>query len=110
MEWVTITAATVEDAKTLALDQLGVAPEDAEIEVLEEPKPGLFGRLRGEAKVRARVRPTSARESSRRERGGERGERRGGRSRSRGRNGEGSERGGDRRRERSDSQIGRAHV
>ena len=102
MEWVTITAATVEDAKTLALDQLGVAPEDAEIEVLEEPKPGLFGRLRGEAKVRARVRPTSARESSRRERGGERGERRGGRSRSRGRNGEGSERGGDRRRERSD--------
>ncbi|MFZ9707690.1 MAG: RNA-binding cell elongation regulator Jag/EloR [Ilumatobacteraceae bacterium] len=103
MEWVTITAATVEDAKTLALDQLGVAPEDAEIEVLEEPKPGLFGRLRGEAKVRARVKPTSARESSRRERGGERGERRGGRSRSRGRNGDGSERGGDRRRERSDS-------
>jgi spoIIIJ-associated protein len=103
MEWVTITAATVEDAKTLALDQLGVAPEDAEIEVLEEPKPGLFGRLRGEAKVRARVKPTSARESSRRERSRERGERRGGRSRSRGRNGEGSERGGDRRRERSDS-------
>jgi len=100
MEWVTITAATVEDAKTLALDQLGVAPEDAEIEVLEEPKPGLFGRLRGEAKVRARVKPTSARESSRRERGGERGERRGGRSR---RGGEGSGRGGDRRRERSDS-------
>jgi len=85
MEWVTITAATVEDAKTLALDQLGVAPEDAEIEVLEEPKPGLFGRLRGEAKVRARVRPTSARGSSRRERGGRDGERRGGRSRSRGR-------------------------
>jgi spoIIIJ-associated protein len=103
MEWVTITAATVEDAKTLALDQLGVAPEDAEIEVLEEPKPGLFGRLRGEAKVRARVKPTSARESSRRERGGERGERRGGRSRSRGRGSEGAERGGDRRRERSDS-------
>ncbi|MFM7047492.1 MAG: RNA-binding cell elongation regulator Jag/EloR [Actinomycetota bacterium] len=94
MEWVTITAATVEDAKSLALDQLGVALEDAEIEVLEEPKPGLFGRMRGEAKVRARVRPTSARESSRRERGerGERGERRGGRGRNRG---------GERRRERS---------
>ncbi|MEY4401682.1 MAG: hypothetical protein RL072_1547 [Actinomycetota bacterium] len=103
MEWVTITAATVEDAKTLALDQLGVAPEDAEIEILEEPKPGLFGRLRGEAKVRARVRPTSVRESSRRERGGERGERRGGRARSRSRSGEGADRGGDRRRERSDS-------
>jgi spoIIIJ-associated protein len=91
MEWVTITAATVEDATTLALDQLGVAREDAEIEVLEEPKPGLFGRMRGEAKVRARVRPTSARDSGRRERG-ERGDRRGGRSRSKG---------GERRRERS---------
>lgn len=93
MEWVTITAATVEDAKTLALDQLGVAPEDAEIEVLEEPKPGLFGRLRGEAVVRARVRPTSVRDTgSRRERSGERSERRGARSRSRGRSGEGSSR------------------
>jgi len=76
MEWVTITAATVEDAKTLALDQLGVAPEDADIEVLEEPKPGLFGRLRGEATVRARVRPTMVRDTgSRRERGGRNGER-----------------------------------
>ncbi|NBS36493.1 MAG: hypothetical protein EBS71_03805, partial [Actinobacteria bacterium] len=78
MEWVTITAATVEDAKTLALDQLGVAPEDADIEVLEEPKPGLFGRLRGEATVRARVRPTMVRDTgSRRERGGRNGERSG---------------------------------
>ena len=76
MEWVTITAATVEDAKSLALDQLGVAGEDAEIEVVEEPKPGLFGRLRGEAIVRARVRPTSVRDTSRRERGGERSARR----------------------------------
>ena len=100
MEWVTITAATVEDAKTLALDQLGVAPEDADIEVLEEPKPGLFGRLRGEAIVRARVRPTLVRDTgSRRERGG-RGAERGSRSR-----------GGERRRQRSDDrQIGRAHV
>ena len=80
MEWVTITAATVEDAKSLALDQLGVAGEDAEIEVVEEPKPGLFGRLRGEAIVRARVRPTSVRDTSRRERGGERSARRSERS------------------------------
>ena len=99
MEWVTITAATMEDAKAMALDQLGVAAEDAEIEVIEEPKPGLFGRMRGEAVVRARVRPTSTRDSARRERGGERGERndrRGGRSRQR-------NRGGDRRRERSEA-------
>ena len=74
MEWVTITAATLDDAKNLALDQLGVAAEDAEFEIHEEPKQGLFGRMRGEARVRARVRPTSARakaprREARRERG-----------------------------------------
>jgi spoIIIJ-associated protein len=61
MEWVETTADTIEEAKSLALDQLGVAEEDAEFEIIEEPKPGLFGRLRGEARVRARVRPTSPR-------------------------------------------------
>lgn len=61
MEWVETTAETIEEAKSLALDQLGVAEEDAEFEVLEEPKQGLFGRLRGEARVRARVRPSSPR-------------------------------------------------
>jgi spoIIIJ-associated protein len=61
MEWVETTAETIEAAKELALDQLGVAEEDAEFEVLEEPKPGLFGRVRGEARVRARVRPTTPR-------------------------------------------------
>ena len=48
---------------------LGVAADDAEFEVLAEPKPGLFGRLRGEARVRARVRPAQARQKvDRRER------------------------------------------
>ncbi len=61
MEWVETVARTVDEAKELALDQLGVAEDDAEFEVLEEPKPGLFGRLRGEARVRARVRPTAPR-------------------------------------------------
>jgi spoIIIJ-associated protein len=61
MEWVVTTAKTLEEAKDLALDQLGVDEADAEFEVLDEPKPGLFGRMRGEAKVRARVRPTQAR-------------------------------------------------
>lgn len=61
MEWVETTAETIEAAKELALDQLGVAEEDAEFEVLEEPKPGLFGRVRGEARVRARVKPTTPR-------------------------------------------------
>ncbi len=61
MEWVVTTGKTLAEAQDLALDQLGVDESDAEFEVLEEPKPGLFGRMRGEAKVRARVRPTAAR-------------------------------------------------
>lgn len=62
MEWVETTGRTVDEAKEKALDRLGVAADDAEFEVLEEPKQGLFGRTRGEARVRARVRPTQARQ------------------------------------------------
>src|ERR1700712_5902126 len=51
----------MEEAKGLARDQLGVAEEDTEFEVLEEPRSGLFGRVKGEARVRARVRPTAVR-------------------------------------------------
>jgi spoIIIJ-associated protein len=61
MEWVETTGRTVEEAKDAALDQLGVDEQDAEFDVLEEPKSGLFGRLRQEARVRARVRPTTPR-------------------------------------------------
>src|SRR5438270_6488183 len=61
MEWVETTGRTLEEAKDAALDQLGVDEQDAEFEVLEEPKSGLFGRLRQEARVRARVRPTRPR-------------------------------------------------
>lgn len=61
MEWVEVTAKTVEEAKDEALDQLGVDESEAEFEVLEEPKAGLFGRLRSEARVRARVAPTAVR-------------------------------------------------
>ena len=69
MEWVETTARTIEEAKELALDQLGVHEEDAEFDVVEEPRPGLFGRIRGEARVRARVRPTQPRpKAERRER------------------------------------------
>ncbi|MBI4933688.1 MAG: Jag N-terminal domain-containing protein [Actinobacteria bacterium] len=62
MEWVETTGKTVDEAKERALDQLGVHHEDAEFEVLEEPKAGLFGRVRGEARVRARVRPAQVRQ------------------------------------------------
>jgi spoIIIJ-associated protein len=61
MEWVETTGSTVEEAKNAALDKLGVAEDDAEFEILEEPKPGLFGRTRGQARVRARVRPAQVR-------------------------------------------------
>jgi spoIIIJ-associated protein len=61
MEWVETTGRTLEEAKEAALDELGVAAEDAEFDVVEEPRSGLFGRVRQEARVRARVRPTSPR-------------------------------------------------
>lgn len=90
MEWVVITGPTVAEAKEEALDQLGVDDSEAEFEVLEEPRTGLFGRTRGEAKVRARVRPSQPRPKQ------ERRDRRrsgGGRSRS-GRGGRGGGRSG----------------
>lgn len=61
MDWVETTGRTLEEAKDAALDQLGVDEADAEFQILEEPKPGLFGRVRGEARVRARVRPATPR-------------------------------------------------
>lgn len=89
MEWVETTGKTIEEAKDAALDQLGVDEQDAEFEVLEEPRTGLFGRTRGEARVRARVRPTQPRPKvERRDRRG-RGAGRAGGSGDRGRSREG---------------------
>jgi spoIIIJ-associated protein len=89
VEWVEVAGKTVEEATEQALDQLGVAAADAEVIVVDEPKTGLFGRVRVEARVRARVRPVGARprrERSRRNSGG-------GRS---GQGGQGSRQGGQR--------------
>lgn len=61
MEWVETTGRTVEEAKELALDELGVDDQEAEFEVVDEGKAGLFGLVRREARVRARVRPAQAR-------------------------------------------------
>lgn len=61
MEWVETTGRTVDEAKDAALDQLGVDEQEADFEVLEEPRSGLFGRTRGEARVRARVKPRQPR-------------------------------------------------
>ncbi len=68
MEWVETTAKTVEAAKEAALDRLGVAADEAEFEVLDEPRPGLFGRTRGEGRVRARVKPAQVRPKQERRR------------------------------------------
>jgi spoIIIJ-associated protein len=68
MEWVETTAKTIEEARESALDQLGVGADDAEFDVIEEPRPGLFGRMRGEARLRARVKPTQARPKQERRR------------------------------------------
>jgi spoIIIJ-associated protein len=70
MEWVETTGKTVEEALEAALEQLGVDVADAEYEVVEEAKTGLFGRLRTEARVRARVRPTTPRPKDERRGGG----------------------------------------
>lgn len=91
MEWVETTGRTIEEAKNAALEMLGVDVDDAEFDIVEEPKPGLFGRTRGEARVRARVRPTQVRpKTERRDRRRREGGREGGRS-------EGNREGGERR-------------
>ncbi|MGN6694054.1 MAG: RNA-binding cell elongation regulator Jag/EloR [Aquihabitans sp.] len=61
MQWVETTGRTIEDAKEAALDQLGIDESEAEFEVVEEPQTGLFGRPRGEARIRARVVPKAPR-------------------------------------------------
>lgn len=61
MEWVKTTAKTVPEAIDLALDNLGVAEDEAEIVVIEEPSKGLFGRVRGSARVEARIKPRAIR-------------------------------------------------
>ncbi len=76
MEWVETTGSSVEAAKSQALEQLGVDEADAEFDVVAEPKAGLFGFRKVEARVRARVKPsvprskeTGRRKSRRNDRG-----------------------------------------
>jgi spoIIIJ-associated protein len=70
MDWVETTGKSIEEATDRALAHLGVHRDDAEVEVIEEPKAGLFGRIRGEARVRARVRPSGPRPKRSRRSGG----------------------------------------
>jgi len=69
MEWVETTGRTIEDALDAALDQLGVHEEDAEYEVLQEPKKGLLGIGASDARLRVRIRPVSREKPADRRRG-----------------------------------------
>jgi spoIIIJ-associated protein len=84
VEWVETTGKTIEEAKESALDQLGVDAEDAEFEVIEEPRSGLFGRTRGLGRVRARVVPRTPRPKPERRRRGKGSDRSGGNGRNAG--------------------------
>jgi spoIIIJ-associated protein len=59
VEWIEVSARTLEDATELALDRLGVVSDELEYEVIDEPRGGLFGIGRTEARIRARVKPLS---------------------------------------------------
>jgi spoIIIJ-associated protein len=59
MEWIEVTGRTIEDARELALDRLGVSEADLEYEVLEAAKSGFLGVGRSDARIRARVKPVS---------------------------------------------------
>ncbi len=74
MEWIEVSARTLEDATELALDRLGVVADELEYEVIDEPRGGLFGIGRTEARIRARVKPLSREKPAerRRRRGSER--------------------------------------
>ena len=54
------TANTVEEAKKLAAAEFGVEESKIKFNVLEEPKKGLFGIVKGEAKVEAEYEPSKA--------------------------------------------------
>ena len=83
MDWVETTGKSIDEATDRALAHLGVHRDDAEVEVIEEPKAGLFGRIRGEARVRARVRPSGPRPKRSRRSSGDDRARAGGEERSR---------------------------
>ena len=59
MDWIEVTARSVDEAKELALDRLGVVEDELEFEVVDEPRKGLFGIARSDARIRARVKPIS---------------------------------------------------
>lgn len=68
MEWIETTAPTVTEAEASLVARLGVSRDEVEFETLEEPRAGLFGRVKGEARVRARLTPKTHATPERRQR------------------------------------------
>jgi spoIIIJ-associated protein len=68
VDWIEVTARTVDDAKELALDRLGVVEDELEVEIVDEPRRGILGMGRGDARIRARVKPISREKPSDRKR------------------------------------------
>ena len=68
MEWLEVTGKTIAQAEEAALDRLGVDRSEAEFSVVDEPKSGLLGIRKTEARIRARVRPVMPREKRNRNR------------------------------------------
>ena len=99
MEWVEVRGETLEAAKEEALDQLGVAHDDAEFEVVQEPESRWMGLKKTEARVRARGRPTQPRpkRDGRNNRRKQRGGRGSGGGENKQRNNQGQNRGGNNR-------------
>ena len=51
------TAATLEEAREAAIKEFGAAEAEIKFSIIEEPKKGLFGKLKGEAKIEAEYEP-----------------------------------------------------
>ncbi len=94
MDWIEVTARTVDDAKELALDRLGVVEDELEFEVVDEARKGVLGMGRSDARIRARVKPISREKPSDRKRRGRRPNERSSRSGQGGRSSGGGQRGG----------------
>ncbi len=76
MDWITTSGRSLDEAKSHALDQLGIVADEAEFDVINDVEKSVFGRVKTEAKIRTRVRPkqpatTDDRGSGRRRKGGQ---------------------------------------
>ncbi|MGI9604986.1 MAG: RNA-binding cell elongation regulator Jag/EloR [Acidimicrobiales bacterium] len=57
MDWITTSGKTLDEAKSNALDQLGIVADEAEFDIINDVEKNFLGRVKTEAKVRTRVRP-----------------------------------------------------